>query len=145
MYLFIESTEISLLFNFTTINIIQLLGGSMLAVLFLQSGLDKIFDWKGNLSWLTGHFSKTIFKNIVGLLLFLITILEVSAGAFSLIGVFMILFKQTVSYAIIGTVLSALSLLGLFTGQRIAKDYPGAGSLVNYFILTILLLYFLSM
>lgn len=145
MYLFMESIKISLLVNLTTINLIQVLGTGMLAVLFLQSGLDKIFDWKGNLSWLTEHFSKSIFKNIVGILLFVITVLEVSAGAFSLIGVFMILFKQTVSYALLGALLSALSLLGLFTGQRIAKDYPGAGSLVNYFILTILLIYFLSM
>lgn len=145
MYLFMESIKISLLVNLTTINLIQVLGTGMLAVLFLQSGLDKIFDWKGNLSWLTEHFSKSIFKNIVKILLFAITVLEVSAGAFSLIGVFMILFKQTVSYALLGALLSALSLLGLFTGQRIAKDYPGAGSLVNYFILTILLIYFLSM
>jgi hypothetical protein len=26
---------------------------------FIQSGIDKIVDWKGNLEWLTGHFSKT--------------------------------------------------------------------------------------
>ncbi len=145
MYLFMESIELSLLVNLTTINLIQVLGTALLAVLFLQSGLDKIFDWKGNLSWLTDHFSKSIFKNIVGILLFVITLLEVSAGAFSLLGVFMILFKQSVGFALIGAVLSALSLLGLFTGQRIAKDYSGAGSLVNYFILTILMIYFLSM
>ena len=145
MYLFMESIKLSLLVNLTTINLIQVLGTALLAVLFLQSGLDKIFDWKGNLSWLTDHFSKSIFKNIVGILLFVITLLEVSSGAFSLLGVFMILFKQSVGFALIGAVLSALSLLGLFTGQRIAKDYPGASSLVNYFILTILMIYFLSM
>jgi len=137
MYLFMESIELSLLVNLTTINLIQVLGTALLAVLFLQSGLDKIFDWKVNLSWLTGHFSKSIFKNIVGILLFVITLLELSAGAFSLLGVFMILFKQSVGFALTGAVLSA--------GQRIAKDYPGAGSLVNYFILTILMIYFLSM
>ena len=144
MYLFMEISEISLLVNLTWLNVIQILGASLLAILFLQSGLDKIFDWKGNLSWLTGHFSKSIFKNIVGFLLLIITVLEVCAGVFSLLGVFAILLKQSVAFAMTGAILSALSLLALFTGQRIAKDYPGAGSLVNYFILSILMIYFLS-
>ena len=142
--LFMETLEIGLLVNLTSLNLIQILGASLLAVLFLQSGLDKIFDWKGNLAWLTDHFSKSIFKNIVGFLLLIITILEVFAGIFSLLGVFAILFEQTMSYALIGAILSAFSLLALFTGQRIAKDYAGAGSLVNYFILSILMIYLLS-
>jgi uncharacterized membrane protein YphA (DoxX/SURF4 family) len=121
-----------------------MLGVSLLAILFLQSGLDKVFDWKGNLEWLTNHFSKSIFKNFVKILLFVITILEISAGVFSLIGVFMILIKQTFGYAILGSILSAISIICLFTGQRIAKDYVGAGSLVNYFILTLLMIYFLT-
>jgi hypothetical protein len=33
-------------------------------------------------------------------------------------------------------VLSAISILVLFTGQRLAKDYAGAAVLVNYFLLT---------
>ncbi len=143
MFLLIKSIEFNLFINLTSINVIQILGSSILAVLFLQSGLDKVFDWKGNLEWLTGHFSKSIFKNIVNLLLFTVTILELSAGLFSLIGVFTILLSQTIHYAMIGAVLSAISLICLFTGQRIAKDYAGAGSLVNYFILTLLMIYFL--
>jgi len=35
------------------------------AILFIQSGLDKVFDWKGNLEWLTGHFSKTFVAGMV--------------------------------------------------------------------------------
>jgi len=56
----------------------------------------------------------------------------------------MILIKQTFGYAILGSILSAISIICLFTGQRIAKDYVGAGSLVNYFILTLLMIYFLT-
>ena len=29
-----------------------------LAITFVQSGLDKILDWKGNLSWLKRSFCK---------------------------------------------------------------------------------------
>ena len=28
----------------------------LVAILFIQSALDKVFDWKGNLEWITGHF-----------------------------------------------------------------------------------------
>ena len=43
------------------------------AILFIQSGLDKVFDWKGNLGWLTGHFSKTFVAGMVPMMLVTIT------------------------------------------------------------------------
>jgi hypothetical protein len=47
----------------------------------------------------------------------------------------MLLITGQEDFAIIGLELSALSVLSLFTGQRIAKDYGGAASLVGYFLL----------
>jgi hypothetical protein len=38
---------------------------AFLIITFLQSGIDKIVDWKGNLAWLKGHFSKTFLKGMV--------------------------------------------------------------------------------
>lgn len=61
-------------------SILRFFAFAILAVLFIQSGFDKVFDWKGNLGWLKGHFAKTIFKNSVPLLLGLVTILEVASG-----------------------------------------------------------------
>ena len=43
-------------------NLPALFAGLLVAILFIQSGLDKGFDWKGNLEWLTGHF----FENVPG-------------------------------------------------------------------------------
>ena len=37
----------------------QFLALVFLAILFLQSGIDKIIDFKGNLGWLQGHFAKS--------------------------------------------------------------------------------------
>ena len=34
-------------------------------ILFLQSGLDKIFNWNTELNWIKEHFSKTIFRSKV--------------------------------------------------------------------------------
>ena len=134
--------------NFENINIFDiaiLFSLLFIAILFLQSGIDKILDKKGNLDWLTSHFSNSPFKNIVPLLLFVITIVEVLAGVCSLLGIVLLTFKNDPSFAILGTLLAALSLTMLFLGQRIAKDYAGAQSLVSYFILTILTLVFLSL
>ena len=44
-------------------NAFALLLLAFLAITFLQSGLDKIMDWNGNVSWLKSHFSQTILKN----------------------------------------------------------------------------------
>lgn len=118
--------------------IAQLLVSALLAILFLQSGLDKMFDWSGNLGWLTGHFAKSPLKNMVPLLLGIITVTEVLAGLLSAAGVIALLFSGSSGVALYGAELSAMSLLMLFFGQRIAKDYEGAASLVNYFILTVL-------
>ena len=60
---------------------------AFLAILFLQSGLDKVFNYKGNKEWLAGHFANSPLKNMVGLMVPLITILEVASGAFCAAGI----------------------------------------------------------
>ena len=109
-----------------------------LAVLFLQSGLDKVIDWKGNLGWLKGHFKDSPLKNMVSPMLLTITIFELAAGAMSMIGGVVLILGKSADFALMGAQLSALSILMLFFGQRIAKDYEGASTLVAYFILSIL-------
>jgi uncharacterized membrane protein YphA (DoxX/SURF4 family) len=112
-----------------------LIASAFFAVLFLQSGLDKVFDWKGNAEWLGPHFAKTPMKNMVPLLLGAITVMEVATGALAAVAGFMILFNvdaaQNWYTAAIG--LAALTLTMLFAGQRIAKDYVGASTLAIYF------------
>ncbi len=126
---------------FETLTLLQLASSVFLAILFLQSGLDKVLDWKGNLSWITGHFSKTIFKNFILPIFLLLTLLELAAGIFSAIGFVFILINGETCWAHWGAILSTLSLLALFFGQRLAKDYPGAGSLVPYFLVCLAALY----
>jgi len=124
--------------------IVQIFVSAFLAILFLQSGLDKVFDFKGNLGWLQGHFEKSFLKGMVPVLVVTITLVELAAGAASAIGVVQVLLSKSFCWAFIGTGLSALALVMLFFGQRVAKDYEGAGNLVPYFILTIINLYFLA-
>lgn len=102
-------------------------------VLFLQSGFDKLFDWKGNLGWLTGHFEKSPLKNMVPLMLGTMTLVEISAGLCSVGGLIVLLVNGPAWVPILGIGLSGLALTMLFAGQRIAKDYEGAATLATYF------------
>ena len=133
MSLLINSTE-------TVFFIVQVLAVSFLAILFLQSGLDKVVYKKGNLEWLSSHFANSPFKNFVPVLFFSITVVELLSGILNLLGVIFLLFEGSLILALYGTILASVALIMLFLGQRVAKDYVGAQSLVSYFILTILTL-----
>ena len=63
--------------------ILQVLVSAFLAILFLQSGLDKVVDRKGNLAYLEQHFARSPLAGTVGPMFLAVTILEVSAGALS--------------------------------------------------------------
>jgi hypothetical protein len=115
----------------------QLLTTAMLAICFLQSGIDKVVDFRGNLAWLTGHFSKTPFRGQVAPMLAVITVLECAAGALCAVGVVQLALGNGTKAALYGAELSALNIVMLFFGQRIAKDYAGAATLVSYFILCV--------
>ena len=110
------------------------------AITFIQSGYDKIMDWKGNIGWLKGHFANTPIKNMVPQSLMLILVLEVLAGALSIIGAIEIVVNEGHDFAFIATVFSCITLLFLLLGQRLAKDYDGARTIVIYFIPAIMLL-----
>ena len=118
--------------------LVQLLVSAFLAILFLQSGTDKIVDRQGNLQWLGGHFAKSPLGGMVPLLFAVLTIVEVSAGVLSGVGFLALLFVHNSTIAFYGAVVSAVAILCLFFGQRMAKEYAGAAVLVPYFILALI-------
>ena len=124
--------------------VMQIFASAFLAILFLQSGIDKIFDRRGNFEWLKGHFAKSPLAGIVPALLICITILEVAAGALSAIGCVFVILSRDSTVAFYGAVISAIAVLALFFGQRMAKDYAGAAVLVPYFLLTLVAMYLLA-
>ena len=115
-----------------------------LVITLVQSGLDKIIDWSGNLSWLKGHFAESPLKNMVPLLLGIILIIEMVTGVLCAIGIyqFIILGKSTLAFY--GAILACIALLMLLFGQRMAKDYDGARTIAIYFIPAIFLVFLLQ-
>ena len=124
--------------------LMQIFVSAFLAILFLQSGIDKIVDRRGNFEWLKGHFAKSPLAGIVPALLICITVLEVAAGALSAIGCVLVILLNDSTIAFSGAILSAAAIMALFLGQRIAKDYAGAAVLVPYFLLTLAAIYLLA-
>lgn len=108
------------------------------AVLFLQSGSDKVLDRKGNLSWMEPHFENSPFRGKVPMLLTILTAFELACGLLSLAAIpahFIPAISKMGAWAMSAVL---LTLLMLFAGQRLAKDYAGAASLAGYFAVALL-------
>ena len=116
-----------------------------LLITFLQSGIDKITDWKGNLSWLKGHFAKTFMGNAVPLLLTIVLITEMITAICCIIGIYTLIANNDVFFGVLAMFLACITLLMLLFGQRVAKDYPGALTITCYFIVAIFGLYVISL
>jgi uncharacterized membrane protein YphA (DoxX/SURF4 family) len=124
--------------------ILQVLVSAFLAVLFLQSGIDKVIDRAGNREYLNAHFARSPLAGTVGPMFLVITILEVSAGALSGVGCALLLLTRDSTVADLGAVIGGVNIVALFFGQRVAKDYAGAAALVPYFLLTLTAIYLLA-
>jgi hypothetical protein len=122
-------------------NLPALFAALLVSILFIQSGLDKVFDWRGNLEWLNGHFSKTVLSGMVPMMLGTVTLMELATGFLSAIGIIYFLATGSLLLIFIASIIGTTSITALFFGQRVAKDYPGAGILVPYFILMLILMY----
>ncbi len=124
--------------------ILQILVSAFLAVLFLQSGIDKVVDRRGNREYLNEHFARSPLAGTVGPMFAVITMLEVSAGALSGVGCALLLLTHDSTVAYLGAVVGGVNIVALFFGQRVSKDYAGAAALVPYFLLTLAAIYLLA-
>ena len=118
------------------------------SILFLQSGFDKLINRSDNIAYFKESFSKTYFNNYIVLLFWIITLLECVTGIICFFSLFFLLSATTIPMAYngisIGLILSNITIICLFMGQRIAKDYAGAASLSVYFLISLLGLFLLN-
>ena len=121
--------------------LLRSLSSLFIAILFIQSGVDKVVNWKGEKEFYTSHFKKSILKGTVPILMPVITISELAAGFLSGIGLIIYVAGGSPNLAFLGMLLANLSIIQLFFGQRVAKDFAGAASLVPYFLITVVGLY----
>ena len=125
-------------YEFLLLDLISSLIGIFISIALLQSGIDKVLDRKGNLSWLSDHFSDTILNKNVPLLLLIVTIFELLSGFLLFLGALYNIIFSNSDLLILGFLTSSINFIFLFFGQRVAKDYDGAAVIVNYFILNMI-------
>ena len=118
-----------------------ILSTALLVVMLFQSGLDKVIDRKGNTEFLTEHFKDTFLGSQVTFMLISVTFLELAAGLISILGIGLLIINGDSTLLFWATILTSITVVILFFGQRIAKDYVGAAMLVPYHILCVILLY----
>ena len=125
-------------------NITEILILIFILITFLQSGIDKATDWKGNTGWLKEHFSGTFLAGQVPVMVGIIMILEIITGIVAILGIIWLIGYNDPTIALYTCILAAITLLMLLFGQRIAKDYAGAFTLTGYFIVVIFGVFLLS-
>ena len=106
-------------------------------IVFIQSGLDKIFDYKGNLNFLKDLLKIYFSPTLIELALISVTILELTSGILCLIGIINFVFNDSNFIGLLGLIIGSIALLVLLFGQRVSKNYDGAKTIAIYFILAI--------
>ena len=104
-------------------------------IVFIQSGLDKVFDYKGNLNFLKDLLKIYFSPTLIELALISVTILELASGILCLIGIINFVFNDSNFIGLLGLITGSIALLVLLFGQRVSKNYDGAKTIAIYFIL----------
>jgi hypothetical protein len=118
--------------------IVAMLAAGFIAITFIQSGLDKVFDYKGNLGWIGEQFSKTFLKNSIKLFLPVLMIGELSGGLMCAYGIVMGILRMDFCPLLIGFTIAGIVFLMLLFGQRVSKQYAGAVGLTGYFLIVLI-------
>jgi len=125
-------------------NVASILILVFLAVTFIQSGYEKVMDWKGNVEFLKEHFAKTSLRKHTNLALLHILVFEMISGILCIVGCIQLLINNERTFGLYGGIFSCITLIMLLFGQRLAKDYDGARTIVIYFIPAVMAVYWLS-
>jgi hypothetical protein len=82
----------------------------------------------------------------VPLALMIVLVLEIVAGVLCVSGILQLFVQQHVTNGLgfYGAIVSCITLLFLLFGQRLAKDYDGARTIVIYFIPAVLAVFLLG-
>ena len=104
-------------------------------IVFIQSGVDKIYDHKGNSAYLNDLLKNYFSPPLIAFSLIVVTILELISGILCIIGIIDFILNKSNFIGLLGLIIGSLALLILLFGQRVCKNYDGAKTIAIYFIL----------
>ena len=96
-------------YEFSYLHIIASFISAFIGIVMTQSCFDKIFNWEGELNFMTEKFSKSPLSSFTAFGLIQVTIFEILSGLLSLLGSIMVLFFGDESYGIMGLIIAAIS------------------------------------
>lgn len=110
------------------------------SVTFIESAGSKIFDIQGNLDYFRGQFKNSVLAPIIDPCFYFILLLEITSGVLSLVSLVLLYFflDHFFKFSVINMGVICFTILSLFSGQRIAKDYAGASGIVGYLIVCLI-------
>ena len=121
------------------------LGLLIFAIVWLQSGISKLIDFKGELAYFKQQFKSTWgIKHMVKESLLLITVLEIASGLIQIAAIFSLWASQNLILSYWAGLASLFTLFTLITGQRMAKDYAGAQGIMVYISAAMIFLFILN-
>jgi uncharacterized membrane protein YphA (DoxX/SURF4 family) len=107
-------------------------------IVFIQSGVDKVTDYKGNLAFLNDLLKIYFSPPLIKFSLIVVTIFELISGILCLIGIVDSIFNKSNFIGLLGLIIGSLALLILLFGQRVSKNYEGAKTIAVYFIIAMI-------
>ena len=108
------------------------------SIVFIQSGVDKVTDYKGNLAFLNDLLKIYFSPPLIKFSLIVVTIFELISGILCLIGIVDSIFNKSNFIGLLGLIIGSLALLILLFGQRVSKNYEGAKTIAVYFIIAMI-------
>lgn len=120
------------------------LGLLIFAIVWLQSGISKLIDFKGELAYFNQQLKSTwCIKHMVKESLVLVTVLEIGSGLIQIAAIFSLWTGHDLILSYWAGLASLFTLFTLITGQRMAKDYTGAQGIMAYIAAAIIFLFIL--
>jgi len=124
--------------EFLLTNAPLLLVSLFLFITFVFSIGEKLWDWKGSVTFYSQHFKGTFIAKIIPASLVMVIMLEVITVVLFVVGLYDLFAITNYTFLFLSLLSCAVTLFVLLIGQRFAKDYPGAMSLGVYFVITVL-------
>ena len=90
--------------NIAATNWPSLFGLAFMAMVFLQSGFDKLTNYKREMAWIRQKFARSFLHDYIAPLFLILNISEVVSGLLATAGVFQILFTCCPYLAIYGEI-----------------------------------------
>jgi uncharacterized membrane protein YphA (DoxX/SURF4 family) len=108
------------------------------SIVFIQSGVDKVSDYKGNLAFLNDLLKIYFSPPLIEFSLVVVTIFELISGILCLVGIVNFIFNNSNFIGLLGLIIGSIALLILLFGQRVSKNYEGAKTIAIYFIVAMI-------